>query len=250
MLKNGINLFSRQSSNLNLVQRLLCRNFITFTRYTNFRAINRLPNQMPLISFQTQSMCSREDFDDSNKNSNTNNQIKEIYVGNLPWRADDHYLGEFFSQYGEVESARVPMNEEGRSKGFGFVKFFSSEDCAKVLSENEITMEGRTIRVNPSSSSRNPTKRVENRREFNQTNPQTNTLFVGGLSYYSTEETIKEFFEECGEVVDVRIAFSEGRSRGFCHVEFDSVESASKAMKKNGENLDGRTLRLDFSKSR
>ena len=43
----------------------------------------------------------------------------------------------------------------------------------------------------------------------------------------------------------------EGRARGFAHVEFASVEEAKKAIEdKNGQELEGRAIRLDFGRGR
>ena len=39
----------------------------------------------------------------------------------------------------------------------------------------------------------------------------------------------------------------DGRPRGFCHVQFESPDSATKAMELQGEFLDGRGVRLDLS---
>ena len=42
----------------------------------------------------------------------------------------------------------------------------------------------------------------------------------------------------------------DGRPRGFCHVEFEDPAHAADAMKFNGEEIDGRAVRLDLSQSR
>ena len=62
MLKNGIKLISRQTSNLGIFNRLICRNFITLSRYNNFTAINNniFCIQMSLNFFQKQNMCTNE----------------------------------------------------------------------------------------------------------------------------------------------------------------------------------------------
>ena len=47
----------------------------------------------------------------------------DIYVGNLPYDADDQKLQELFAQHGTVTSARVIVDRSsGQSKGFGFVE--------------------------------------------------------------------------------------------------------------------------------
>jgi nucleolin len=77
---------------------------------------------------------------------------------------------------------------------------------------------------------------------------ESNTLFVGNLGFRTEENSIRNFFSECGTVTRVRIALNEeGRAKGFAHVEFASPSEAQEAMKLNGADLDGRAVRLDIS---
>lgn len=75
--------------------------------------------------------------------------MKRIYVGNLPWSADEATLRELFSACGEVHSAAVITDREtGRSRGFGFIEMDNS-DADKAISElNGQDMGGRPLRVN------------------------------------------------------------------------------------------------------
>lgn len=74
------------------------------------------------------------------------------------------------------------------------------------------------------------------------------TLFVGNLSFDTEEAAIEQFFEECGQISEVRIVTSyDGRSKGFAYVQFASAEAAKKALGLNGQELDGRPVRLDLS---
>ncbi|KAK4560619.1 nuclear localization sequence binding protein [Recurvomyces mirabilis] len=81
----------------------------------------------------------------------------------------------------------------------------------------------------------------------------TNNLFVGQLSWNMDEEWLTREFEEFGELTGVRIITDRdsGRSKGFGYIEFKEVESAIAAVEaKNGTELDGRNIRLDFSQPR
>ncbi len=80
-----------------------------------------------------------------------------------------------------------------------------------------------------------------------------NKLYVGNLSYSSTEESIKEFFSQAGAVLSVAIITDKfsGRSRGFCFVEMGSNEEAEKAIEMfEGQELDGRNLKVNVSRPR
>lgn len=74
---------------------------------------------------------------------------KTVYVGNLPWSTTEEDLTNVFSQYGNVESARIATDREtGRSRGFGFVEM-GDDDAGKAISAlNGTEMEGRTLTVN------------------------------------------------------------------------------------------------------
>ncbi|KAL3327055.1 hypothetical protein AABB24_037641 [Solanum stoloniferum] len=74
----------------------------------------------------------------------------KLFVGGISWNTNDNSLQEAFSKYGEVVEARIIYDREsGRSRGFGFVTFNSSEDAsAAIQALDGQELDGRTIRVN------------------------------------------------------------------------------------------------------
>ncbi len=74
----------------------------------------------------------------------------KLFVGNLPWSADDAALNEMFSQFGEITSARVMSDKfTGRSRGFGFVEFANEADAQKAVAALDGSdLGGRQIVVN------------------------------------------------------------------------------------------------------
>ena len=68
-----------------------------------------------------------------------------IYVGNLPYRASENELKDFFAQYGEVTSVKIITDREtNRSKGFGFVEMANDIDLNAI---NGTEFQGRNLRV-------------------------------------------------------------------------------------------------------
>ncbi|VAH91528.1 unnamed protein product [Triticum turgidum subsp. durum] len=58
-----------------------------------------------------------------------------VYVGNLSWNVDDSALANLFNQQGSVLGARVIYDREsGRSRGFGFVTYGTSDEVEKAVS--------------------------------------------------------------------------------------------------------------------
>lgn len=75
--------------------------------------------------------------------------MKKIYVGNLPFSADDGSLRAFFEAHGQVHSASVVIDREtGRSRGFGFVEMDDAQADAAIAATNGQQMQGRALVVN------------------------------------------------------------------------------------------------------
>ncbi len=74
--------------------------------------------------------------------------LNKLFVGSLPWGVDDQQLGDLFSEYGEIVSARVVTDREsGRSRGFGFVEFSNEESAQNALEKDGGMVDGRAIAV-------------------------------------------------------------------------------------------------------
>lgn len=73
-------------------------------------------------------------------------------------------------------------------------------------------------------------------------------LYVGGLSYNTTEDTLKETFAQAGTVVTATVITDKmsGRSKGFGFVEMSSDEEAQAAINMfNGKDLEGRNITVN-----
>jgi cold-inducible RNA-binding protein len=73
-------------------------------------------------------------------------------------------------------------------------------------------------------------------------------LFVGGLSYETTDATLKETFSQAGTVESVTVITDKfsGRSKGFGFVEMSSEEEAKKAIEMfNGKEIDGKNVTVN-----
>jgi RNA recognition motif-containing protein len=73
-------------------------------------------------------------------------------------------------------------------------------------------------------------------------------LYVGGLSYDTTEGTLKETFSGAGTVESATVIMDRmsGRSKGFGFVEMSTDEEAQKAIEMfNGKDLDGRNITVN-----
>ncbi len=75
--------------------------------------------------------------------------MKNIFVSNLSFRINDEDLKQAFTDYGEVNSARVIKdNFSGRSRGFGFVEMKNDEEADKAIEElNNAEFDGKVMTV-------------------------------------------------------------------------------------------------------
>ena len=173
----------------------------------------------------------------------------ELFVNNLSYKTTDESLKKYFSKYGEVESTKIVFDKEtGRPKGVGFCKFCDSSSAAKALKDNDnLFLDGRPIAVSYSNDKKGSAKVRKSQFQGNKNyEGEKYSIFIGNLSFKTNEDGIKNLFEDCGNIIDIRIARRpDGNPRGFAHVDFDSKEGMEMALEKTGYRLDGRELRID-----
>lgn len=76
-------------------------------------------------------------------------------------------------------------------------------------------------------------------------------LYVGNLSYDTTQEGLQSHFEAAGTVTSAAVITDKftGRSRGFGFIEMGSPEEAQKAIDElDGKELDGRPLKVSLAR--
>ena len=81
----------------------------------------------------------------------------------------------------------------------------------------------------------------------------TKNLYVGNLSFDTTQDALQELFEAHGQVSSVNMITDRdtGRPRGFAFVEMMTDEGASAAIRAlNGQDVDGRALKVSEAKPR
>ncbi|OUR80048.1 RNA-binding protein [Colwellia psychrerythraea] len=74
--------------------------------------------------------------------------VRTLYVGNLPYRANETSVRELFSEHGSVHSVRLMKDKHtGKRRGFGFVEM-AADDLDKAISAlNDTEFQQRTLKV-------------------------------------------------------------------------------------------------------
>lgn len=185
--------------------------------------------------------------DDANADS------KQCFIGQLSWNVDNDWLASEFAECGEVVSARVQMDRNtGRSRGFGFVEFTTVEAANACVALNGKEIDGRPVKIDKSTP---PTPNPEKRAKVFGDVPSepSSVLFVGNVSWNTSEDSLWNIFAEYGEVKSVRLPTDRDtqKPKGFAYVEFVDIETAKAAYEgAAGSEIDGRAIRLDFSQPR
>jgi len=90
----------------------------------------------PLISLQSNSLDEQSD------------ELKTLYVGNLPYRANETAVRELFSNYGSVHSVRLMKDKHtGKRRGFGFVEMSANDLNDAISALNDSEFQQRTLKV-------------------------------------------------------------------------------------------------------
>jgi len=180
---------------------------------------------------------------------------REVYVSNVPWKANEEDFRRVFGLCGEIEDITIPtVYNSGKPKGFAFVRFATREARDKAVAECDGTyMMERQIGVRPNKGrpiGMKPRERKPQRTGLSAKPTHCTTIFVGNLPFEAEEKDLESLFGSCGTIRNARIVRQSwtNKSRGFGYVEFEEEASVDTAVQLQLE-LDGRILRLDFTES-
>lgn len=138
----------------------------------------------------------------------------EVKVGGLSFNAYDEDVRSFFNENcGNVINVKLLTRPDGKPKGLGFVKFSKKSSFNKAIELNGCEHMGRSLNIEEAYGQQQGGNNFGNkqndrrapRQDNGPANIETPTLFIGGLSYNSTAESIKEFFAACGAVQSARV---------------------------------------------
>lgn len=164
-------------------------------------------------------------------------KFTNVYVKNLDESVNDKQLSEMFGKYGPITSAIVQVDEENKSKGFGFVNFENHEDAQKAvdaLNETE-QADGKTLYV--ARAQKKSEREEELRKQYEQAKLeklakyQGVNLYVKNLDDDLDDEKLRQEFSVYGVITSAKVMADEkGQSKGFGFVCFSSPDEATKAV--------------------
>lgn len=160
-----------------------------------------------------------------------------IYLKNFPktWSVEE--LRKLCNEIGETNSAYINNDEEGSSKGFGFVNFVKPEDAEKAVQElNEKVVEGQKLFCSRAQSKKERENELKSIREKQKAERQKKyegvNLYVKNLHDSFDDAKLKGLFESFGTITSCKVMLDPAtqKSRGFGFVCFATKEEAQQAM--------------------
>ena len=172
-----------------------------------------------------------------------------IFVKSLPVEIEEEELEKIFAEYGEIKSAVVMKDTEGKSRGFGFVNFAEHDDATKAIEAlNGKEFSGKAIYVGRAQKKRDRDRELREKFDalkLERANKFTGVnLYVKNLDDLVDDEKLREAFTPYGNISSAKVMTDDkGNSKGFGFVCFGSTEEATKAVSEmNGHLLGNKPL--------
>lgn len=179
--------------------------------------------------------------DPSLRKSNKGN----IFIKNLDKSIDNKMLYDTFSTFGNILSCKIATDDEGKSKGYGFVHYEDESSCQAAIDKvNGKMLKEKIVYVGPFKSRR------EREDEFGGPLEQVyQNVFVKNVDESVEEEEFKKMFEAHGTVTSfVLKSYEDGAKKGFPStkygfVNYETPEAAKLAVAEmNDKEVNGRTI--------
>ncbi|KAL4280414.1 hypothetical protein GQ457_03G039580 [Hibiscus cannabinus] len=178
-----------------------------------------------------------------------NTKFNNVFVKNLSESITDEDLKTIFGEYGEITSAVVMRDADGKSKGFGFVNFENADAAAeavealngKKFDEKEWYV-GKALKKSERENERKA--RYEQTLKEAADKFQGLNLYIKNLDDSIADEALTELFSEYGTITSCKVMRDpSGISKGSGFVAFSTPEEASRALAEmNGKMVASKPL--------
>lgn len=158
-----------------------------------------------------------------------------VFIKNLDKSIDNRMLHDTFSAFGPILSCKVATDDNGQSKGYGFVQFEQDDSARSAIEKlNGMLMNDKQVYVGLFI-------RRQERDRATGTSKFSN-VYVKNLSETTTDEDLERVFSSYGPVTSaVVMRDADGKSKGFGFVNFENADDAANAV----ENLNGKKINDD-----
>lgn len=153
--------------------------------------------------------------------------VGNVFIKNLHKDIDNKAIFDTFSAFGNILSCRVATDEQGNSRGYGFVHFETEEAANEAIGKvNGMLLNEKKVFVGKF------VPRSERERMMGDKARLFTNVYVKNFGEELDDEKLKEMFEAYGKITSARVMTDpSGKSKGFGFVSFESPEAAEQAVK-------------------
>ncbi|KAJ6391884.1 hypothetical protein OIU77_025777 [Salix suchowensis] len=166
-----------------------------------------------------------------------------VFIKNLDTKIDNKALHDTFASFGPVLSCKVAVDNNGQSKGYGFIQFENEEDAQSAIN-----------RLNGMKGEREAELKAKFEQERNSRYEQMKAanLYLKNLGDTIDDEKLKELFSEFGSITSCKVMLDQqGLSKGSGFVAFSTPEEASRALSAmNGKMIGKKPLYVAIAQRR
>ncbi|CAF0862576.1 unnamed protein product [Rotaria sordida] len=229
-----------RSDNETLMQLYLNGNKLISDYSSNF-LVSMFESNRTLNTFWLQDCCLSQEgkikmssysYDNSAMDQRRSN-FTNLYVKNFGKDMNETKLCHLFGTYGTITSCKIQTDNNGQSKGFGFVNFERSEMAQHAMMNlnGYVLHDGKQLyvgRFQKKSERQNELLRIREENQHKQSNNLS--LFVSNLDPLIDEQLLEVIFTKFGRVTKTHILRNGNQSKGVGFVCFNTIEEATKAL--------------------
>ncbi|KZT09503.1 polyadenylate binding protein [Laetiporus sulphureus 93-53] len=172
-------------------------------------------------------------------------RFTNIYVKNIDAEATEEEFLDLFKQFGNVTSAVIQRDDEGNSRGFGFVNFENHEEAQQAVDTlHDSEFRGKKLFV--TRAQKKAEREAELRKSYEQAKMeklskyQGVNLYIKNLEDDIDDDRLRAEFEPFGTITSAKVMRDEkGTSKGFGFVCFSSPDEATKAVAEMNNKMIG-----------
>jgi len=163
--------------------------------------------------------------------------LGNVFIKNLHKSIDNKTLYDTFSSFGNILSCKVVTDENGVSRGYGFVHYERQEEAEQAIAKvNNMLLQGKPVFVGHFIPKKEKLKSGEYTEKF------TN-VYVKNLDPSVDENELQQLFSPFGTITGAVIMRENGVSKGFGFVNFSHPDHAKAAVNEmSGKEINGKIL--------
>lgn len=168
------------------------------------------------------------------------NGAGNVFIKNLDVAIDNKALHDTFAAFGNILSCKVAQDENGNSKGYGFVHYETDEAASQAIKHvNGMLLNEKKVYVG------HHIPKKDRQSKFEEMKANFTNVYIKNINPDTTDDEFRDLFVKYGDITSSSLARDQetGKNRGFGFVNFISHEAAAQAVEElNGNDFKGQDL--------